>query len=297
MFHRITLALAICALIVACSRSEDKEHVQDSVEAQAAIGTFKAEAPDGVEIAATVHSIGQPSVVLVHGWMCDQTYWEAQIPALSEHFGVVTVDLAGHGLSGVGRQSWTIASLGDDVATVSSQLQLNHVVVIGHSMGGRVGLEVARLLPETVIGVIGVDTLHDAEAEWDPAEVGGLLAGFETDFAGTCGGFVRSMFGDQASEPVIDEIVTDMCGGPGEIGTALFRDYAAYDLAAALQATHVPIRSINADKWSTNVAANKKYADFDVVVLEGYGHFLMQEAPGELNDALIEAVTNLEAEN
>lgn len=35
----------------------------------------------------------------------------------------------------------------------------------------------------------------------------------------------------------------------------------------------------------------------DVVVLEGHGHFLMQEAPGELNDALIEAVTNLEAVN
>lgn len=65
-------------------------------------------------------------------------------------------------------------------------------------------------------------------------------------------------------------------------------------LAAALQATHVPIRSINADQWPTNVSANRKYADFDAVVLNGYGHFLMQEAPGELNDALIEAVTNLE---
>jgi pimeloyl-ACP methyl ester carboxylesterase len=297
MFHRITLALTICTLLLACSRPEDTEHIQDGVETQAVIRAIKAEAADGVEIAATVHSKGQPSVVLVHGWMCDQTYWEAQIPALSERFGVVTVDLAGHGLSGVGRQAWTIASLGDDIATVISQLQLDNVVVIGHSMGGRVGLEVARLIPETVISVIGVDTLHDAEAEWDPEEVDGLLDGFEADFAGTCGGFVRSMFGDQASEPVIDEIVTDMCGGPGEIGTALFRDYAAYDLAAALQATHVPIRSINADKWSTNVTANKKYADFDVIVLEGYGHFLMQEAPGELNDALIETVTNLEAVN
>lgn len=261
------------------------------------IGTISAKASDGFEIAATVHSKGQPNVVLVHGWMCDQTYWEEQIPALAGHFGVVTVDLAGHGLSGIGRQAWTIASLGEDVATVISQLQLDDVVVIGPSMGGRVGLEVARLLPETVIGVIGVDTLHDAEAEWNPEEVDGLLAGFEADFAGSCGGFVRSMFGDQASKPIIDEIVADMCGGPGEIGTALFRDYAAYDLAAALQATHVPIRSINADKWPTNITANKKYADFDVVVLEGHGHFLMQEAPGELNDALIEAVTNLEAVN
>jgi pimeloyl-ACP methyl ester carboxylesterase len=157
-------------------------------------------------------------------------------------------------------------------------------------MGGRVGLEVARLLPGTVVGVIGVDTLHDADQEWDPEEVGGLLTGFETDFVATCGGFVRAMFGDHASEVVIDEVTTDMCGGPGEIGAALIRDYVAYDLAAALQVARVPVRSINADKWPTNVTVNQKYADFDAVVLNGYGHFLMQEASEELNDALIEAV-------
>jgi len=296
MLNRIALAFALCILIAACSKSPDQESIQDVVETRAPVsGPVQAEAPDGVEIAATVHSTGQLNVVLVHGWMCDQTYWEAQVPALSEHFGVVTVDLAGHGLSGIDRQTWTIASLGDDVAAVISQLQLENVAVVGHSMGGRVGLEVARLLPGAVIGVIGVDTLHNADEEWDPEEVGGLLAGFEADFVATCGGFVRSMFGERASEVVINEITTDMCGGPGEIGTALIREYVAYDLAAALQATHVPIRSINADKWPTNVTVNRKYADFDAVILDGYGHFLMQEAPEELNDALIEAVMNLGA--
>jgi len=260
-------------------------------------GFILVEAADGVEIAATVHSSGEPSVVLVHGWMCDQTYWEAQVPALSEHFGVVTVDLAGHGRSGGGRKAWTIESLGEDVAAVIMGLELENVVVIGHSMGGRVGLEVARLLPGTVMGVIGVDSLQDADQELDPAEVGGLLAGFETDFATTCRGFVRSMFGDQAQEDMINEVVTNMCSGPGEIGTELIRDYAVYDLAAGLEAAGVPVRCVNADKWPTNVSANRKYADFDAVILEGHGHFLMQEAPRELNDALIETVAALDSED
>ncbi|MEE4218177.1 MAG: alpha/beta hydrolase [Xanthomonadales bacterium] len=294
MLYRFTLVLALCTLIASCSRSQDQEGTEDTVEtAETVAGTIMVEAPDGVEIAATVHSTGQPVVVLVHGWMCDQTYWEAQVPALSEHFAVVTVDLAGHGLSGTDRQAWTIAALGGDVAAVISQLQLNQVTVIGHSMGGRVGLEVARLLPGVVTAVIGVDTLQDADLEWNPEEVGGLLNGFETDFVGTCGGFVRSMFGDQATEVLVEEVVTDMCGGPPEIGTALIRDYVAYDLASAFQAANVPVRCVNADKWPTNVSANQQYADFDAVILDGYGHFLMQEAPEELNDALIEAVTVL----
>lgn len=291
MPYRIAFVLALCTLIAACSESQDQERTKDIVESQSAVtGPIKVEAPDGVEIAATVHSTGQPTIVLIHGWMCDQTYWEAQVPALSDHFGVVTVDLAGHGLSGIDRQTWTIASLGGDVAAVISQLQLNQVTVIGHSMGGRVGLEVARLLPGTVDGVIGVDTLQDADLEWGPEEVAGLLNGFETDFVATCGEFVRSMFGDQATEILIDEIATDMCDAPPEIGTALISDYVAYDLASAFQAANVPVRCVNADKWPTNVTANQKYADFDAVILDGYGHFLMQEAPEELNDALIEAV-------
>ena len=85
--------------------------MQDIVEQRTVVtGPIRVDAPDGVEIAATVYSTGQPTVVLVHGWMCDQTYWEAQVPALAEHFGVVVVDLAGHGRSGTDRQVWTVAS-------------------------------------------------------------------------------------------------------------------------------------------------------------------------------------------
>ena len=85
-----------------------------------------------------------------------------------------------------------------------------------------------------------------------------------------------------------------MCGGPGSVGAALIRDYVAYDLASALEAVDVPVRSINADKWPTNVSGNRQYADFDAVILNGYGHFLMQEAPTELNAALTETVKSIE---
>jgi pimeloyl-ACP methyl ester carboxylesterase len=263
-----------------------------STEPPPSKGPVTVPSSDGVEIAATVHSTGQPTVVLVHGWMCDQTYWDNQIPALAEDFGVVTVDLAGHGLSGSDRQTWTINALAQDAAAVIMPLKLTDAIVIGHSMGGRVGLEVARLLPGTVVGVIGVDTLHDADAVWDPGD-GAFLDGLENDFATTCGGMVRGMFVESADGALVEQIATDMCSGPGDIGAALIRDYVTFDLASAMQSAGVPVRCINADLWPTNTEANRKYADFDVVILPGVGHFLMQEAPDELNDALIELVTAL----
>ena len=280
MLYRITLPFALCILIAACS-------------APPSPGPLTARAPDGIDIAATVHSFGRPTLVLVHGWMCDQTYWEAQVPALTGEFGVVTVDVGGHGLSGTDRESWTTASLGQDAAAVIRQLGLTDVIVIGHSMGGRVGLEVARLLPGRVIGVIGVDTLHGVDSASDPEENQALLSALENDFGATCGAFVRSMFKEGADGALVDRIATDMCSGPGEIGTALIRDYIAYDVASALRSAGVPIRCINADLWPTDVETNRNHADFDAVILPGVGHFLMQEVPDELNDALIETVTAL----
>ena len=295
MLTRITLVLALCTLIAACSGPGVEEQATVIEENVPATGPLTVNAPDGVEIAATVHSIGEPTVVLVHGWMCDQTYWELQLSALVEHFGVVTVDVAGHGLSGTDRQVWTTSSLGDDVAAVINHLDLKDVVVVGHSMGGRVALEVARLVPGRVVGVIGVDTLHNAENTMDPEEAEAFLAGVEKDFAAACDPLVRSMFRDGADTILMDRVASDMCGGPGEIGTALLRDYIEFDVAAALQNAAVPVRCVNSDQWPTNPEANRKYADFEATILPGYGHFLMQEAPEELNQALIETVNAIGA--
>ncbi len=295
MLNKITLVLALCTLIAACSGPQAPEKTVEVVEAPVpATGPLTVQSFDGVEIAATVHSVGQPTVVLVHGWMCDQTYWEAQVPALAEHFGVVTVDVAGHGLSGTNRNEWTTSSLGEDVAAVLTYLQLEDVFVVGHSMGGRVALEVARLMPGTVVGVIGVDTLQDADHTMAPEEAEVFLAGVEKDFPAACDAMVRSMFADNADATLIDWVATDMCSGPSEVGTALLRDYICYDVAAGLQSAGVPIRCLNADKWPTNSEANQNFADFEATILSGYGHFLMQEAPEELNLALIETVNAIE---
>ena len=113
-----------------------------------------------------------------------------------------------------------IAALEPTGAAILKTQAMDHATTQKPVMGGRVGLEVARLLPEIVTGVIGVDTLQDADQEMDPEEVNAMLAGFEADFPATCGGFVRSMFGEQASEILIQEVATDMCGGPAVVGTS-----------------------------------------------------------------------------
>src|SRR5580700_415787 len=56
---------------------------------------------DGLKIHSSTAGNAKRTVVLVHGWTCDETSWAAQVPELTrKNYRVVTLDLPGHGQSG-----------------------------------------------------------------------------------------------------------------------------------------------------------------------------------------------------
>jgi len=271
--------IAVFAFALACGGSSPDVPTAP-VPAGPVAGPGTAFAPDGVAIAYTVAGSGSPALVFVHGWMCDQT----------------TIDLAGHGESGMEREGWPLMAFGADVETVVEALGLDRVILIGHSMGGPVVLEAARLMPDRVIGVVGVDTLQDADHKYDPEEVAPFLAAFENDFVGTCRGFVVSMFPEGADPALVEHIAADMSAGPSEIGIALMRGFINYDAAAAFAAVPaaIPIRCINSTMNATNIEANRSYhEDFDVITMDGVSHFLMMERPEEFNALLEKIIADL----
>jgi pimeloyl-ACP methyl ester carboxylesterase len=207
---------------------------------------------------------------------------------------VVTVDIAGHGLSGTNREGWPLLAFGGDVQAVVEFLDLSDVVLIGHSMGGPVALEAARLMPNRTRVIIAVDSLQDADAEYDPDQIAGIFEAYEADFTGTCLQFTSSMFLESADPELVDRVTSDMCDHSPEISLALLREFVDYDLGQALAAVDVPVRYINAPMYPTNAEVNRTYQpDFDGVIMEGVGHFLMMEKPEEFNGLLRETVNSI----
>ncbi len=228
--------------------------------------------------------------------MCNQSFWSEQVDFFSPSNTVVTIDLGGHGLSGMNRDEWPLLSLGADIKAVVEKLDLEQVIVIGHSMGGPMALEAARLMPDRVIGVVGVDTLQDADFKYQPGQAEAFVAAFTNDFVGACNQFTTAMFTEGADTALVDRVRTDMCDGNPEIGITLMGQYSDYDLGAALAAVSVPVRCINANMWATNVEVNRKYNEnFDAVIVDGVGHFLMMEAPEEFNAILKTTVAEMSA--
>ena len=290
-------ALLVPLVLAACHAApQAPEEPAAAAPAPPAVTEGKVPSADGVPIAYAAEGEGNTAVVLIHGWACDSTYWRAQIEPLLSHYRVVTLDLAGHGASGVDRAQWTLPAFGEDVRAVVEELGLERVVLVGHSMGAPAALEAARLLGGKVLGVIAVDALHDVSQKPDPEQWASLMESYENDFSGTCDRFVHSMFTETADPALVESTSTDLCTAPPELATAIMRGFGDYDQAAALAGAGVPVRAINSSVYPTAVEANRRIApDFEVVVLEGVGHFPMLVAPERLNRHLLEILAELTA--
>jgi pimeloyl-ACP methyl ester carboxylesterase len=288
LFGLLTFALA-------CGGTTDESSPTSDAPATLVAGPGTVAAVDGVDIAYSVSGEGSPTLVFIHGWMCDQGFWSAQVAAFKETNTVVTIDLPGHGLSGMNREDWPLPAYGSDVHAVVEHLELDDVVLIGHSMGGAVVLEAARLMPYQTRGVIAVDSLQDAEAKYDPDQFDAVIAAYDKDFSGTCLQFTSSMFRDDADAKLVDRVTSEMCDHSPDISIALLRAFFDYELGPALAAVEVPVRYINAPTYPTNVEVNRTYQpDFDGVIMEGVGHFLMMEEPDDFNRLLRQVVQGLE---
>ena len=249
---------------------------------------------DGVMIHYEVVGEGEPTLVFVHGWSCDRSYWKAQVDEFARTYQVVTVDMGGHGESGPGREDWTLAAFGADVAAVVNKLNPDKVVLIGHSLAGGVNIQATQQLPGRVIGLIGVDTYQDFEMAYSPEQVAGITAPFRADFVTSVDGFVRSMFPENADSALVDQIATDMSTAPPEVAISAIENYISGNAVEILKEVRVPIRAINSDMWPTNLETNRKHAaSFKMKLMPGIGHFVMLEDPATFNRLLHETLDEL----
>ncbi len=249
---------------------------------------------DSIPLSYTVQGSGEPALVFVHCWCCDKTYWKNQVPYFEKKYTVVTLDLAGHGASGLGRKDYTIESFGADVASVVNALGLTKVILIGHSMGGDVNLEAARRLSGKVIALVGVDTYQDFADRIPPEQRAKYIDAFTANFEGVTEKFVRSMFPAKADTALETSIASDMASESPRVGISAFKNMMDYDPLPAVKELRIPIKCVNADLWVTNVEGNKKLAySFDVKYMTGHGHFLLLEDPATFNKLLDETIAEI----
>jgi pimeloyl-ACP methyl ester carboxylesterase len=251
-------------------------------------------AGDGLSLVGEVRGQGDTALVFLHGWCGDRQYWKHQVGPFAADYRVVTLDQAGHGQSGKDRKVWSTAGLAGDVEAVAKSLGLKRVILLGHSMGGPVALLAAKRMPGTVVAVVGVDSLHNAETQLPEEDRTKFLAAFDKDFKGTMRAVVSGMVHEKTDAELREWLVTRAQAQDPKM-VALMRDLFGVDTVTAFKEAKIPVRCINSAGGyqffhPTAVETNKKYADFGAVTIDGVGHYPMLEKPDEFNRRLRDAL-------
>lgn len=137
----------------------------------------------------TYQQMGEgPDLVLVHGLATNRAFWYATLAqAFKNNYRVTLYDLRGHGYSELTEQGYSASAMAQDLEGLLDHLGISQAMVVGHSYGGGVALELAAQQPERVSHLALLDTkvnslqpqqwLHDSD----------YLSEFETEIADAAG--------------------------------------------------------------------------------------------------------------
>lgn len=238
-----------------------------------------------------------PTVLFIHGAAFDHAIWKLQTRYFAWHdHAVLAVDLPGHGRS-EGPLIPAIAGMADWTAALLDAAGVKRAMVVGHSMGALVALELAARMPDRVarLALVGCaarmpvnDTLLNAAKANEHAALE-LVTSWGSGRAARIGGhrvpgvWMRGGGLRQLERAAPDVLFNDMnaCN--------TYTDGPAH--AAAVKCPTVVIAG-GADLM-TPAKAGKALADAipgaSFVAIPGAGHLMMDEAPDETLDALIAA--------
>lgn len=237
---------------------------------------------------------GKPAMIFIHGAANDHSVWSFQSRYFAHHgFNVLAVDLPGHGKS-FGHAKTTIAQYTDWLVNLCDNGAINRAALVGHSMGSLIALDFAARYPTRIshLALLGcstpmpvADALLDA-ATHRPHEAFDML---------NIWGHAPQVKWNQSAIPGTSLMMAYKCllekSQPGVLATDLTacQTFAMNETEMKNITAPTLILSGTRDMMTPPKAAAlvaKQISGAAWVSLEGVGHAMMQEAPGDVLDAL-----------
>ena len=205
---------------------------------------------------------GDP-VLLLHGLGSCSEDWRPQIDALAGAHRLIVPDLRGHGLSPAPDGAWCIGDLANDIFNVMDQLDLPRAHVVGFSLGGMVGLEMANRAPQRVASLCLINSQPFQRrkpatllfAYWLRRTV---IATFGLQAMGRIIG--KKLFPEPAQQHLVERFAAQMAGMSKRAYLAALDAIFHWDIKVQYDALAMPILIMAADQDYTPVASKRAFA-------------------------------------
>lgn len=297
MMNRSNKLLYLCIIIFTLNSCGNAKQDGKETTTRSEINTSAVEVNNnGVYINHYQCGEGELTLLFVHGWCINQSYWANQFEALCDDYHLVSIDLPGFGQSGKNRDDWTMEAFGKDIGSVIEQLKLKKVVLVGHSMGGDVILE-AALDREEVIALIGVDNFKDVGMEMDEetiAEINDFMSLLKADFSNIASAYAEgTLFHPSTDSTVVKRVINDFRIADSTIAIASLEALFEYASKEPVQLSKLKkkLYLINSDATPTYLPGLEATGvDFEVIDIPATGHYPMVEKPERFNQLLQETI-------
>ncbi len=255
-----------------------------------------------VEINYFQQGQGGTALLFLHGWCIDAMYWKDQVDYFSKTYHVFAIDLPGFGKSKAERINWTIEEYAHDVTAFIDAMNLENVVIIGHSMAGEIMLQAALSNNPKIVGVVGVDNFKFIDVAFTSEQIKQMTDFFsmlEKDFKHSAPVYAeRMLFHPTTSEEVKNRVKTDIANSHPVVGHGTFMNLMQFASIEAqkLEQLNYKLNLINCDYFPTNETGLQNHCKngFQVETITATGHYPMIEKPTEFNSLLEKVLTGMQ---
>jgi sigma-B regulation protein RsbQ len=191
-----------------------------------------------------------PTVLLAHGFGCDQNLWRLVVPELARRYRVVLFDHTGAGRSDLA--AWTPERYGsldgyaDDVLAICHELDLRDVVLVGHSVSAMIAVLAANREPERFAKLVLLTPspcyLDDDgyRGGFSREDIDELLASLESNYLGWSATMAPVIMGNPDRPELGEELTNSFCRTDPAIARVFARVTFLSDNRADLAKVAVP---------------------------------------------------------
>jgi non-heme chloroperoxidase len=236
---------------------------------------------------------GMP-VLLLHGLSDSHRSYDLLRPFLPGRWHVFAPTMRGHGLSDKPESGYAMRDFAGDLAVFMDAVGIERAVIVGHSMGSAITLQLAADYPERVAGVV----LIGAFARFDTPAMDELKAAV-VDIGESCGGefalaFQESTLANVIPQSFLDVAVNESLCLPGYGWRGIVQGLMDFEPIAAARRIHAPAAILWGDKDAYCPRADQRdlrdaIAGSRLFTLPGVGHAVQWERPAE-TAALLRAI-------